>query len=98
MVLIVTSAAEWDGKLVKIGRRLLSTPIMELLNFVWADVFEGLDGKQRRHLLASFEGRVGPDGGILVDDPDLPAEMQGMEAPAWWDADYDPMSSTFSVE
>lgn len=40
--------------------------------------------------MAALEGRIGPNGGIVVDDPMLPPELQGKEAPSWWTDEADP--------
>lgn len=61
----------------------LSVP--ELLNKAWSHMVKDLDSQGRAKLEAAMEGRLGPHGGILVDDPDLPADLQGKEAPSWWD-------------
>lgn len=69
---------------------------MELLNYAYADRLEGLDPKQRSYVIAALEGRLGPNGGFIVDDPTLPT--YGQEAPAWYgEGTEDPFSDTFSV-
>lgn len=70
---------------------------MELLNWTFAYMMEDKEPRERRYILAALEGRLGPNGGILVDDPDLPAEMQGQEAPAWWDDGVTDMGDTFTI-
>lgn len=71
---------------------------MEVLNFTFADMMEGADSKQRAYIMAWLEGRLGPNGRIIIDDKTLPESMQGQEAPEWWtDAPDDPMSDTFTV-
>lgn len=95
---VVTHALELDGSLVP-QTRLLNLNCIEILNYGFAFLMEGLDARQRAHIMASLEGRVGPGGGILVDDPDLPAELQGREAPSWWsESPENPFSDTFTVE
>jgi len=64
--------------------------IIELLNFVFADILDGLDSKQRVRILAALYGRLGANGGLIVDDPDLPASMQGLEMPDWYAEAADP--------
>lgn len=65
---------------------------MEALNFVYAHLVENTDAEGRRKIDLSLAGRLGEHGGEIVDDPDLPASMQGMEAPSWWTGDHDPFA------
>ena len=58
---------------------------------------EGADAKGRRKIDALFAGKLGPTGGIIVDDPDLPESLQGQEAPSWWDDGPDPWADTHTI-
>jgi len=93
---ILANLDELDGKWAKSGHpvRFPYLPISLMLNFVLADLLEGHDMEGRQRVQALLRGRIGEGGGIIVDDPTLPAELQGKEAPSWWDADYDPWSKT----
>ena len=66
--------------------------VMEMLNFVYARLVEEADADHRRKIDLALAGRLGEHGGEIVDDPDLPAAMQGMEAPSWWTGDHDPFA------
>ena len=93
----VANAAELDGRVIAFGRRLVKLSALEVLNFSFSNILEGLDGESRKRALAALEGRLGPNGGILIDDPDLPESLQGQEAPDWWKDDHDPFQDTFTV-
>ncbi len=54
-------------------------------------VTEG-DEEHRKRIHLAMEGRLGANGGEIVNDPDLPESMQGMEAPSWWNSDHDPFA------
>jgi len=71
--------------------------IVELLNFSYSLLLKDADPDGRKRIIAALEGRLGPGGGIIIDDPDLPAALQGKEAPAWWTPDHDPFKDTFTV-
>jgi hypothetical protein len=86
-----------DGRLIAIGRRLTQLSAIELLNFAYATIVGEANGEQRRHIDAALEGRLGQGGGILVDDPDLPASLQGTEAPSWWSDDHDPFAQQHTI-
>lgn len=66
--------------------------VIECLNFVYARLVENADAAGRRKIDLALSGRLGEHGGEIVDDPDLPASMQGKEAPSWWNGDHDPFS------
>lgn len=83
--------------LVGPGRRLLDLSAVELLNFVYAKIMDGRDQEARDKVNAALEGRLGESGGIKVDDPDLPASLQGMEAPSWWANDHDPFAEQHTI-
>lgn len=68
-----------------------------MLNFVYADLMEWADQDGRKRVDAALEGRIGATGGIVVDDPDLPASLQGMEAPSWWRDDEDPFADQHTL-
>jgi hypothetical protein len=71
--------------------------VIELLNFTFAHLLDGMHGDDRKRIIAALEGRLGPGGGIIVDDPDLPESLQGMEAPSWWVPDEDPFANQFDL-
>jgi hypothetical protein len=81
-----------DGLLVKQGRRLAELTLIEMLNLTLACLLEWADADGRRKIELALEGRLGEHGGEIVDDPDLPASMQGVEAPSWWNSDHDPFA------
>lgn len=90
-------ALELDGLLVP-HQRLLKLSAMEVLNFGYSHLMDGKDAKERVYIQAWLEGRVGPNGGIIVDDDDLPENLHGQEAPAWWnEGPQNPFSDTFTV-
>lgn len=70
---------------------------MELLNFIYADLLDGLDHQSRKRVQAALEGRIGEHGGIIVDDPDLPEALQGKEAPSWWSPEQSPTENLQTV-
>lgn len=88
---------EVDGWLIGRGRRLADLSALEMLNFVYARLTENADSEHRRKIDLALAGRIGEHGGEIVDDPDLPASMQGMEAPSWWNGDHDPFADTHSL-
>lgn len=85
-------AHEFDGLLIP-HRRLADLSIVEMLNFTLAHLLEGADADHRRKIQLAMEGRLGSSGGEIVDDPDLPEALQGMEAPSWWSSDDDPFAN-----
>jgi hypothetical protein len=72
--------------------------VPEVLNFVFAHLLDGVDGENRKRVMAALEGRLGPGGGIIVDDDTLPKSLQGQEAPSWWADEHDPFADTFTVD
>jgi len=86
-----------DGKFVHSGRRLAQVSVLELLNFVYADLLSWADQDGRKKVNAALEGKIGSGGGVVIDDPSLPASMQGMEAPSWWDDDEDPFADQHTL-
>ena len=70
---------------------------IEVLNFAYACLMEGVDGDARKRINAALNGRLGQDGGILIDDPSLPASLQGQQAPSWWTDEHDPFAETFTA-
>jgi len=72
--------------------------VTEVLNFAWAFLLDGQHGENRKRVIAALEGRVGPGGGIIVDDETLPESLRGQEAPSWWSDDHDPFADTFTVD
>jgi hypothetical protein len=63
-----------------------------MLNLTLACLLEWADADGRKKIELALEGRLGEHGGEIVDDPDLPASMQGLEAPSWWNSDDDPFA------
>jgi len=66
--------------------------VIECLNYVYAQLTANTDVDGRRKIDLALAGRLGEHGGEIVDDPDLPASMQGREAPSWWNGDHDPFA------
>lgn len=89
------NAAELDGLLIP-QRRLLDLTVLEVLNYCYARLVEGLDAKGRRKLWDTLMGKIGPKGGYIIDDPMLPKALQGQEAPSWWDPYHDPWAKPVS--
>lgn len=90
-------ALELDGLLVP-HQRLLKLSGIEVLNYGYAHLMKGKESKERVYIQAWLEGRIGPGGGIIIEDDTLPESMQGMEAPAWWnEGPQNPFSDTFTV-
>lgn len=87
---------ELDGLLIP-HQRLLRLSAHEALNFAYAHLVDGADHETRLKIDAALSGNLGEGGGQIVNDPDLPDAMQGMEAPAWWSSDEDPFQDTFTV-
>ncbi len=88
---------EVDGRLIQTGRRLVDLAAIEMLNFAYATILDGLDSEQRRRVNAALEGRIGEGGGLVVDDPDLPQALQGQEAPSWWTDDHDAFANQHTI-
>lgn len=76
------------------GRRLADPDLssVALLNYVLAHLLSQADADGRRRIQLALAGRLGEGGGEIIDDPDLPEHMQGMEAPTWWNSDHDPLA------
>jgi hypothetical protein len=70
---------------------------VEALNFAYSELVKNADGKQKRRLDDALAGKIGGRGGYIVDDPDLPASLQGIEAPDWWDPYHDPWETAHRV-
>lgn len=90
-------AVEIDGLLVERGRRLADLGLIEMLNFTYAVLVKDADAEGRRKVDLALQGKIGEGGGEIVDDPALPASMQGREAPSWWNGDHDPFADTHSI-
>lgn len=60
-----------------------------MLNYAYWYLVKDAEEEQRRRIDMALEGRLGESGGEIVDDPALPASMQGKEAPVWWNGDHD---------
>lgn len=88
---------EVDGRLIETGRRLVDLSALELLNFAYSILIKDVTQEGRQRIDAVLEGRVGPNGGILVDDDTLPEAMQGMEAPSWWSDNHDPFADQYRI-
>ena len=65
---------------------------MEMLNYVYYYMVKDAEPEQRRKIDLALAGKLGSNGGEIIDDPDLPASIQGMEAPAWWNSDHDALA------
>lgn len=66
--------------------------LTEMLSYAYWYMIKDLDSDQRRRIELALQGRIGESGGEIVDDPDLPASLQGKEAPSWWSSDFDPFA------
>lgn len=67
---------------------------VEVLDYSYYLLTKDRDQATRRKIELMLMGRLGEHGGELIDDPSLPASMQGMEAPSWWNSDHDPWADT----
>ena len=76
---------------------MLDLSVQELLSYVYAMLVENADVKGRRKIDALFAGKLGPSGGIIVEDPDLPEMLQGQEAPSWWEDDHNPWADSQTI-
>lgn len=83
---------ELDGAFCGYGKRLATVSINEMLNTAYARLVEFADEDGRKRIDLALAGKLGESGGEIVDDPDLPESIQGMEAPAWWNSDHDPFA------
>lgn len=90
-------ANEVDGRLIAQGRRLMELSAVEVLNYSYSQIVQHADEKQRRKIDDILAGKIGPHGGYIIDDPDLPAALQGQEAPEWWDPYHDPWENAQRV-
>jgi len=79
------------------GRRLLDVPIGELLSIVWYEIYSNADPRMQRKLNLFVLGRLGPDGGEIVDDPNMPSSLRGREAPEGWADTEDPFSDGWNL-
>lgn len=70
---------------------------LELLNFVYSSLMSDTDHEGRLRINAALEGRIGEGGGIVIDDPSMPAALQGQEAPSWWRDDEDPFANQHTI-
>lgn len=90
---------EFDGFVfAETGHRLVHLTVMEMLNLAYYRLVRDVSGDQRKRIDAALEGRLGEHGGIVIDDPMLPAELQGMEAPSWWSDDHNPMANMQNID
>lgn len=69
--------------------RLIRMSLLALLDFTYYYLVKDADADGRRKIDLALAGRLGESGGEIVDDPDLPASLQGKEAPAWWNSEHD---------
>ncbi len=83
--------------LAKNGRRLADLSVLEMLNLTYSLLVSEADEEGRKKVNLALAGRLGESGGEIVDDPDLPESMQGMEAPSWWNSDHDPFADQHSL-
>lgn len=63
-----------------------------LLDFTYYYLVKDADAEGRRKVDLAMAGRLGESGGEIVDDPDLPASLQGKEAPSWWSSEHDALA------
>ena len=90
--------AELDGYLALTGGpRLNSLPFDRALNIVYQHLVKGSDPKGRKYLDDALLGRIGASGGLIIDDPRLPASLQGKEAPTWFSENHDPYANAKRV-
>jgi len=86
-----------DGLLIAQGRRLADLSVVEMLNFTLARLLKDADEEGRRKIDLALEGRLGEHGGEIIEDDSLPASMQGVEAPSWWNSDDNPFGDTHDL-
>jgi len=79
------------------GRRLLDVPVGELLSFAWANIYDKANDKAQRKLDLLVRGRLGQDGGEIMDDPNLPESLRGAEAPDWFTTEEDPFDDQWNL-
>lgn len=90
--------AELDGYLALTGSpRLNSLPYDRALNLVYQHLTKDTDMKGRKYLDDALAGRIGSAGGLIIDDPKLPASLQGKEAPSWFSENHDPYAEAKRV-
>lgn len=87
----------FDGLLIKTGRRLLDLSVGEMISLVWSDLYTNTDAKGRRKLDLFARGRLGVDGGEIMDNDALPESLRGVEAPEGWNLDDDPFADQWSL-
>jgi len=75
--------------LVGKGLRLTDLSLIQMLNFAYSHLVADADEEGRKKVNLALAGRLGEHGGEIIDDPMLPASMQGKEAPSWWNSDHD---------
>ena len=90
-------AAELNGYLIPTGKRLIDLSAVELCDYSYSLLVKDRDSEGRRKIELMLVGKIGERGGEIVDDPLLPASMQGMEAPAWWTGDHDPFADQHTL-
>ena len=66
------------------GLRLATIDSLGLLDYAYSELIEGADAEHKLRIDATLLGRIGENGGFIIDDPELPAALQGKEAPSWW--------------
>ena len=90
--------AELDGYLALTGSpRLNSLPYDRALNLVYQHLTKDVDMKGHKYLDDALAGRIGSAGGLIIDDPKLPASLQGKEAPSWFSENHDPYAEAKRV-
>jgi len=70
--------------------RLVNLSAVDLLDYAYFMLTKDRDAATLRKIELMLMGRLGEHGGEIIDDPDLPESMQGMEAPSWWNGSHDP--------
>lgn len=55
------------------------------MNYAYAQMTDGLDWERKMRVDGALLGKIGPNGGWIIDDPLMPASLRGQEAPEWYD-------------
>lgn len=86
------------GRLVPSGVKLHDLNCVDLLAYAYDQLMAGVQSvDDQNRVEAWLRGKLGPGGGYIVDDPDMPVSMQGIEAPKWWVPDDDPFANQMKV-
>lgn len=86
------------GRLVPYRIRLHELCALDLLAYAYDQLMAGATSvDDQNRVEAWLRGKLGPGGGYIVDDPDMPESMRGVEAPRWWVPDEDPFANQMRV-